>query len=490
MFLSRRTQLAWVLGLCFVVHWAVGAAVGLTVDEAHYLLYASYLDWSYFDHPPLVGWIQWPLVAASAPDFVLRLLPGLVWLTTMLVVYRITLRLQPDAATPAAARWAVGVLCAAPLMHLLGIGLLPDTLLMLWAACLMLHTLRMMDLACAPTWWDWTWMGVLLGLAGLSKYTAILPALAAAACLLRVQGAGLLRQLGFWWACLLAALLVLPVFTWNAQHDWISFVYQLQHGKGGVWQGMSVLQFVLLQIVSYGPLLLVSALGWWRAKPEHRLLGGFFVVPFVVHAWMSGGGSSLPHWTAPAWVAAAPFAGLALADLLQKRVARWLVGALLALQVLACAVLLGWMLSGGRPGFTGAAENAVQPNPFADVHGWKEVGARSQELASQHQLPALAVQNWTLASRLAWYARPLPVQVLDTRFDQFDLWFGAIPEGGRALLVDWSQMPYIVPQAPNGFTQCRWLETLPVVRWGQALGEFRFYACTGWTGTPQPVQAK
>lgn len=33
-------------------------AVGLSVDEAHYALYGLHLDWSYFDHPPMVGWLQ------------------------------------------------------------------------------------------------------------------------------------------------------------------------------------------------------------------------------------------------------------------------------------------------------------------------------------------------------------------------------------------------------------------------------------------------
>jgi len=31
---------------------------GLGVDEAHYVLYGRFLDLSYFDHPPLVGWVQ------------------------------------------------------------------------------------------------------------------------------------------------------------------------------------------------------------------------------------------------------------------------------------------------------------------------------------------------------------------------------------------------------------------------------------------------
>jgi hypothetical protein len=122
------------------------------------------------------------------------------------------------------------------------------------------------------------------------------------------------------------------------------------------------------------------------------------------------------------------------------------------------------------------------------LHGWERAGGRAKELAEQHQLPVLAVQNWTLASRLGWYARPMPVQVLDERFDQFDLWFGAMPQGGNALLVDWSYMAYALPLAPHGFSQCRWLETMPVERWGEPLGYFRFYACYGWIGTPQPLR--
>ncbi len=42
-----------------VLRLALAPYVGLGVDEAHYVLYALNLDLSYFDHPPLVGWIQY-----------------------------------------------------------------------------------------------------------------------------------------------------------------------------------------------------------------------------------------------------------------------------------------------------------------------------------------------------------------------------------------------------------------------------------------------
>ena len=101
-------------------------------------------------------------------------------------------------------------------------------------------------------------------------------------------------------------------------------------------------------------------------------------------------------------------------------------------------------------------------------------------------LDAVVVQNWTLSSRIGWYAHTLKVHVLEDRFDQFDLWAGKLPVGGNALLVDWSQLPYETPIGAHGFAQCRKLDHLEVRRFGYAVSSFDFYACSGWSGQPQP----
>jgi hypothetical protein len=41
-----------------IVRIVLAPYVALGVDEAHYVLYGLHLDLSYFDHPPLVGWMQ------------------------------------------------------------------------------------------------------------------------------------------------------------------------------------------------------------------------------------------------------------------------------------------------------------------------------------------------------------------------------------------------------------------------------------------------
>lgn len=176
------------LGLGFVLHSVVGGMHGLSVDEAHYLLYALRPALSYFDHPPLVGWVQWPLVALDAPVVVLRLVPGLVWLASGWLVYQLACDLcassGPTGSPPEAQAGlaAVLVFVLAPMFNLLGIALVPDSLLVLLSLALLRQTLRLMRPQAGHRPQDWLLLGLLLGLAGLAKYTAILAALAVAAC--------------------------------------------------------------------------------------------------------------------------------------------------------------------------------------------------------------------------------------------------------------------------------------------------------------------
>ena len=474
--------------LACALHFVLGASLGLSVDEAHYALYAAHPDWSYFDHPPLVGWAQWPLVAVDAPEWLLRLVPELLWLGTAVLVYRLAERLAPRRNGQAGFLAALTV-ALAPLLHILGIGLLPDTLLVFFTALIMGLVLDLMDAQTVQRPLPWLTLGLALGLAGLSKYTAILAVPAVAVCLLLAHGWRVLGNHWLWLALAVALLLVMPVLYWNHANHWISFTYQAKHGAGGGWHAGHVLQFLVVQALVYGPLLLWGLAGARQggAGPTQALLL-FFGVPFVLLALMSGGGSSLPHWTAPAWVAMAPFAGIGL-ERAWSQGRRWVIGAAVLVQGLVCALALGLMVTGGYPLMTntsGQGNSAAPSNPFADLHGWGEAGVLARALAKQRGLESVSVQNWTLASRLGWYARPLPVHVLESRFDQFDLWAGDLPAAGDTLLVDWSQLGYTVPLGEHGFADCKLLETRDVQRLGRVISSFRFYACHGWSGQPQP----
>ena len=479
------------------MHFALGFSIEFSVDEAHYALYAQHLAWSYFDHPPLVGWIQWPLVALTSSEGFIRLVPELLWVISCLLVYQVTLEIHhfiqgrnsgyltsslPSANT--CGLMAVLAIVAAPMPHVLAIGLLPDTLLAPLSLGLMFMALRWL-IQDHFTIGDWLLTGALLGLAGLSKYTAIFTAFALLLVFVVARRKSWISKIGFWLAILIALILIGPVLYWNWLNDWISFKYQIAHGSGGEWLWRRLGAFLGIQIVVFGPLLIIGSYIFLKdcihaTRLSLLALLGFFFIPFVIFASLSGGGG-LPHWTTPAWFCLAPFAGIGLAKAwsLQHRA---VIRALFIFQVALCIVGFGFVLSGG---ITSAS---IKSNPIADLYGWKIAGQKVAELTQATKADGIAVQNWTLASRAAWYAKPIPVFVLDQRKDQFDIWFGQLPLGSNIVLINWSGMSFSPPiGSQSAFERCEPLDSLEITRFGQVLSKFDFSLCSNWQG---PVLAQ
>ena len=475
-----------------LVHFALGFAIEFSVDEAHYALYAQHLAWSYFDHPPLVGWIQWPIVALTSSEGLIRIIPELLWVISCYLVYQVTIEVHHfiqgrnagylTSALPSAntcGLMAVLAIIAAPIPHVLAIGLLPDTLLAPLSLGLMLMALRWLTKD-HFTLTDWLVTGVLLGLAGLSKYTGVFTALALLLVFLSSPRKPWFSKLGFWLAAIVALLLISPVLYWNWVNDWISFKYQVAHGAGSTWLWRRLGAYLGIQIVVYGPLLILGASLFIKhcihgTRLSLLALLGFFVIPFAIFTSLSGGGG-LPHWTSPAWFCLAPFAGIGLAKAWSNQ-RRHLIRILFIVQVGLCCIGFAYVLSGG------ISSAAIQSNPIADLYGWKIAGQKAAELTQATQANGIAVQNWTLGSRAAWYAKPTPVFVLDQRQDQFDLWFGELPQGANVLLINWSGMSFGLPMGnQSGFERCEPLETIEIERFGQILSKFDFSLCSNWQG--------
>lgn len=495
-----------------LIHATLASFTGLTSDEAHYLLYAQFLDWSYFDHPPLVGWLQAPLIALTDSVAVIRLVPQLVWIVCAWLIHRITEDLSHDKI---AASLAVILFCVSPILHIHGIALLPDTLLCLFsllAAWLSLSIGRKMwkadgldnndPMRNKVNLWHWVLLGVLLGLAGLSKYSAIFLA-AGLAIYFFIALKGRLPFSGFTIAVGVGILVVSPVFLWNLAHDWISFRYQGSHIRGESWQPKMVLIFITLQCLVFGPLTVWGLVRFWRRRvgalvnPNSIWLLSVFVVPVLILGYLAGGGRSLPYWTSPAWVLAIPFAAIGFASVrpcltsLNSRVTLLVLTALGLVQI----TLITWVsvsLILGRPfGATEVSGHADQsdptnlvhttthsrkaPNPFAEVHGWDNLGDVITVLARETGTNVLAIGNWTLGSRLGWYARPLPVWITDSRFDQFDLWFNKPKDGEPVLFVNWSGMP--TETEFSNLHNCNVIQKIPIQHFGELVSHFTISRC-------------
>ena len=478
-----RYSVGW-LCVAALLHVVIGFSIEMSVDEAHYALYAKHLAWSYFDHPPLVGWAQWPLVQLTSTAGIIRLLPECLWAVSLVLVYQNTKALcdwvvscaLADAVewpSPQVSGWlAVVGISLGLLPHLLAISLLPDTLLTTLSLGLMLLSFRWVNQQVFKGW-HWLLLGVLLGLAGLCKYTAVFPALAVLLVFVLSNRKIPFDSLWPWTALAIAAVLVSPVFYWNAVNDWMSLKYQLAHGKGHEWQFHKLLAFFVIQTICFGPLMIYGAYVFVKRYRKHATfvlaaLFCFFLLPFGVFAALSGSGG-LPHWTTPAWFCLAPFAGMGLSYIWEKKNLS-VFTTLAALQ----AVLFGFgavvLIVGGVP-FTN-----LKPNPFADVYGWENAGLRAKELVKTHDADGISVKNWTLASRVAWYAYPETVYVIDNHHDQFEIWFGRPAPGQRVVFIKWSE--FAADDQEADFESCEPLESLQTTRLGKSLSTFNFSLCT------------
>ncbi|HEY0664660.1 MAG TPA: glycosyltransferase family 39 protein [Gallionella sp.] len=458
---------------------AASVNIGLGTDEAHYALYGLHLDSSYYDHPPMIGWLQAIVLQFSDSDLAMRIMPTLLFAATALVLHRVTVTLFP-AESPWLGFISVALLQSGVMFQLIGLSMLPDGPLLLLGLVTLLVLHGVLNHGRLR---DWLWLGLLLGLAGLSKYTAITLVFTV---LLALRPRGIilaLRSAGPWLAMLAALLAIMPVLYWNYSHGWISFVYQLHHGTGNpdwILQKFALSQ--LAQLLAYGPGIVVFGLvalavsaREWREQGVWLCLA--LAVPvLVLFGWNSGYQMTLPHWVSLGWAGAIPLVARWLQYNWERRWLRVSTAVSAAYALLLGALIFSEFFMPWLP----FKDNG---NPLRDLYGWEQAARRAGELrdeiaATPGTAPLLFTENWTYASRLAWYGRPSPVQVLDTRYDQFDIWFGSPQNGARGILVIWPEPK--LPPATGGagqFGACTLRDTLPINSNGHLVSTFSFYAC-------------
>lgn len=458
-------------------------SIGLSVDEAHYALYGLHLDWSYFDHPPMIGWLQAVALMFGTSDLALRVIPVLLFAASGWVLYRVTLALFPHES-PWLGFTSVALLHSGVMFQLIGLAMLPDTpllllgLLLLWVLHGIVMTGRVRH---------WLLLGLLLGLAALSKYTAITLIATVLLALTMSKQWRQLRSPWPWLAVLLSFALILPILYWNYRHDWISFLYQLHHGTGKpTWEATRFLLSELAQLLAYGPglfvfglIALLAGLRQWRESGVW-LCSSLALPILLLFGWGAGFEMTLPHWTALAWAGLAPLTAYWLHRHWSSLWVRIGVRVSIAYSVVAIALVFSEFATPWMP----FKDNE---NPLRDLYGWEQAARRAVQLQTQmsadggENAPLLFTDNWTYASRLAWYARPSTVQVTDKRYDQFDIWFGSPQNGASGILVLWpDQNARPLTGGEAQFGDCELRDSLPVNSHGHLISTFTFYACHGF----------
>ncbi|GAB5505234.1 MAG: hypothetical protein Rhirs2KO_03970 [Rhizobiaceae bacterium] len=320
----RRAALAVIL-IALVARLALSALLPLIADEAYAVVVSRVPSISYFDHPILgFGFARasaW--LFGSEASAIVRLPHVLFAALSGWLLFLITRR----AFGSRAAFWAVAWYSVAP-FFLVSAGnfVVPDgplnffLLLTLWLVLPELLGDRPADTR------RWVLAGLTLGLAMLSKYTAVLFGVAAVIVLLTsTRGRRILATPGPYLAAIVATLCLAPIVIWNVQNDWASVTFQSGRTTGG---DFNPLNFLVIQLGQAGFLLpwiwaaAVYAIVKSIFSPKHpaqRIFAILAIVPILLFDLVAMFGREiLPHWAMPGFLFAFPLIGLVSAGLAEK----------------------------------------------------------------------------------------------------------------------------------------------------------------------------
>ena len=289
-------------------------AMGIMPQDAYYTFYGENLALSYFDHPPLIGWMLRLFTGIFGKNiYAVHLADFTVTLGSVFVFYQLAKRLLSlqKAIT------AVLFYFSTVMVSILSIISTPDVPLMLFWPLSILFAHKAIK---ENNYSDWVLTGIFMGCAFLSKYTALfLPA--GLFLFLLITGWKKIASFRFFSTLLFFVLISSPVIIWNIQHDFISFKFQsgsrLQRFS---WSNISVVntlgtlghQLFILIPVLLGALLFYMGKYMKRGfkKLSKLSVDNIFLLSFFLPLFFFFFGISILYWVKINWMMPAYVTGI------------------------------------------------------------------------------------------------------------------------------------------------------------------------------------
>jgi 4-amino-4-deoxy-L-arabinose transferase-like glycosyltransferase len=238
-------------------------------DEAYYYVYSLHLDWSYFDHPPLVAFSTGfgPWLTGNVSQFTIRFGALILHTGSLVLLYLTSLKLFSAKA----ATLTLAIATVTPI-YLLAFGTftLPDNPLMFfWSASLYCAVCEFFkhdeydDSSKYVPSYRLTILAILVGLACLSKYHGFILGFGLVGfCLTSKQYRCVFLCPWTWLGFGLFLLTISPILYWNIQYDWVSFLFQSERAVPKV--GYNFLNVLLVCLVGIGYLFPTIGFSLWQ----------------------------------------------------------------------------------------------------------------------------------------------------------------------------------------------------------------------------------
>lgn len=358
-------------------------------DEVYYRMYAQYLQWNYFDHPPMVGWLIRFTTANLFFDNELFIRLGAITsaaITTWLL-FLSGRKLNNDyTGFLAAAIYSATIYGSI----IAGTFILPDSPQMVfWVAGIYL----LIDVAKYTQLTRTKKRNVLLFgiVSGLGMLCKIHTSFLWFGFLLYIvlYNRQWLRVPALYLSVIISVLIFYPVLQWNFNNHFVTYLYhssRVDVSSGG-FNINSFLTFALGQVFYYNPIIFFFVVIATTAalknnlpllSSQKKLLLLCSLPLIILAAVISLFKEVLPHWTGPAYIGlilltACYFSKFSERARLEKKI--MLRPLLFATTFLALIVFSGIIAVNYFPGTLGKKENTVlgEGDFTLDMYGWKSL---------------------------------------------------------------------------------------------------------------------
>jgi 4-amino-4-deoxy-L-arabinose transferase-like glycosyltransferase len=486
---ERRYETAVIVAIVILVgvRLACAAFTPLSFDEALYWDWSKHIAGGYYSHPPVNPiLIRLGTTLFGDTEFGVRVIGVLLALPASWAVWRSGAILFDDERVGATAALYFNL----TLVMAVGSALAtPDNAVVVATAFLVLTLVKLYETG-RGAWW--LAIGVAFGLGMLSKYTTIFFAISILVWLVAVPSLRRCFLTPWPWVSGAIALLVFsPTLIWNAQHHWASVLYQYNRLVVHEWSLRYFGEFFVTQAgLATPPVFVLGAMGLvglMRGEGGSRgaaVLINALVWPIVLYfVWHTFHGRVEGNWPEPIYPAFVIAAAAAVEKIkwagVWATVEDWSQRLAVPVGLAVAAVIYAQAVFGVIP------LGPVDPTARALGAGWRELGARMDEVRQRIGAPVVLTLDYGTAAWLKFYlpSHP-PVEQITER-----LWWINSPAPDPALFdgaimyvctVECSDIPLL----QRRFTSVEPVASLPRTRHGVVIQEYRIYRLSGPIGPP------
>jgi 4-amino-4-deoxy-L-arabinose transferase-like glycosyltransferase len=391
----------------FLLGWTVlnilqATTLGLHSDEAYYWVYSRFLDWGYYDHPPMVALFIRLGDSLSHTELGLRMMTVITSTLSMYLLWLIAKKYKADA------RWFILIAAGTLAFNIYGFTTTPDAPLLFFTVLFYYLYQRYLE---RDSWSTALLIGIIVACLLYSKYHSVLLIFFTV-----IANWKLLKRPSFWLIAVLASVLYVPHIWWQVSHGYPSVNYHLFERSSQTYQPEYTYQYIPGQLLMAGPLI-----GWylfyftWTFKTKDifartLLFNGIGVFVFFLLNTIKG--NVQPHWTLISFV---PLLLLTLIRLQQSgRQPRWLYRLALSNAVLVVVFRLA-LLAQWAP--------LLKRHPFRSYFGYPAWTSQIKQKAGNNFV--IFDYGFQETSKYNYYTNSLKGFAYDSRYyrrTQYDIW--------------------------------------------------------------------